>query len=175
MEEIKRPVCPGCLRDVEQIATEGCGSQRCPDFEVMTEAEIENTRVSIATTEKLLKSWLASNAENYIKKKPIKFDAYIPWVRKMWMSEEIQERDITIMSLGLAEEAGEVLSILKKRVRDNTFDVGNFKKEMGDVLYYWIMLCHAFEVDPIEVMTINRDKLESRLARGTLKGSGDDR
>lgn len=106
---------------------------------------------------------------------PDSIDDYAVWARKMWMSDTIEERDITIMSLGLPGETGEVIELLKKRVRDGNLDLKNLKKELGDVLYYWAMLCVAFGFKPSEVIETNQEKINSRYARGTMSGSGDDR
>lgn len=102
-------------------------------------------------------------------------EAYVAWTRTMWHSESLEERDLTIMSLGLAGETGEVIELLKKRVRDGNLDLKNLTKELGDVLYYWSMLCNAFGISPTNVIDVNMDKLTSRHQRGTLHGSGDDR
>ena len=105
-------------------------------------------------------------------------DAYGDFTVRMWMgepAEELDERQLAIMSLGLPGEVGEVVEILKKRLRDGTFDRENLRKELGDVIYYWARLCRAFDLQPSEVLASNIDKLESRRARGTMRGSGDDR
>jgi len=102
-------------------------------------------------------------------------DEYAVWAREMWFSDKLEERDITIMSLGLPGEVGEVIELLKKRVRDEVLDVNNLKKELGDVLYYWAMLCTAFDLVPSDVIKANQEKLTSRHKRGVLHGSGNDR
>lgn len=106
-------------------------------------------------------------------------DEYGVWTEKMWFSnptnEPLDERNITIMSLGLAGEVGEVMEILKKRVRDNTFDEKNFIKELGDVVYYWARIAKAFGLEPSAILQANINKLEDRKARGTMRGSGNDR
>jgi NTP pyrophosphatase (non-canonical NTP hydrolase) len=105
-------------------------------------------------------------------------DEYGDFTVRMWMGDpagEIDERQLAIMSLGLPGEVGEVIEILKKRLRDGTFDRENLIKELGDVAYYWARLCRAFDVTPSEVLALNIEKLESRRARGTMHGSGDDR
>lgn len=85
------------------------------------------------------------------------------------------ERSLTIMSLGLAGETGEVMEILKKRIRDGEFEKDKFVKEMGDVAYYWARLCMAFGVQPSEVLEVNKSKLLDRKARGAMRGNGSDR
>ena len=105
-------------------------------------------------------------------------DLYGEFTVRMWMSDpntEIDERQLAVMSLGLPGEVGEVVEILKKRLRDGTFDRDHLCKELGDVAYYWARLCVAFGMQPSEVLAANVEKLEGRLQRGTLRGSGDNR
>jgi NTP pyrophosphatase (non-canonical NTP hydrolase) len=85
------------------------------------------------------------------------------------------ERNLAIMSLGLAGETGEVIEKIKKILRDGTYDKDNIVKELGDVVYYWARLCRFFGMQPSEVIAANIQKLESRKARGVLRGSGDNR
>jgi NTP pyrophosphatase (non-canonical NTP hydrolase) len=83
-------------------------------------------------------------------------------------------------ALGLVSEAGEVAGKVKKSLRD---DRGQFlpekrqeiAKEIGDVLWYIAALCTDLNVDMEAVAQGNLDKLNSRLARGVLGGSGDNR
>lgn len=85
------------------------------------------------------------------------------------------ERDLPIMALGLAGECGEVVEHIKKLIRDGALDVDAFKKELGDMVYYWARICRYFNFWPSEVLATNVAKLESRRARGRLRGDGDDR
>ena len=105
-------------------------------------------------------------------------DEYGTWTEKMWFvngSLDFGEKDLTVCSLGLAGETGEVMEILKKRVRDDFFDKPHLIKELGDVIYYWARLCKAFDVLPSEVLAQNVLKVEDRKARDVMSGSGDDR
>jgi NTP pyrophosphatase (non-canonical NTP hydrolase) len=79
------------------------------------------------------------------------------------------------MSLGLPEEVGEVLSVLKRRIRDDNFDQDKMKKELGDVIHYWSMMCNYFGYKPSDIIDINIAKINDRRSRGALRGSGDDR
>lgn len=99
---------------------------------------------------------------------------YSEWVEDMWISQKSTD-SLTIATLGLAGETGEVMEVLKKRLRDDKFDVENFKKEMGDVIYYWCKILNHFEIDPREILDINVTKIEDRKARNVQKGSGDNR
>lgn len=83
-------------------------------------------------------------------------------------------------SLGLLSEAGEVAGKVKKVLRDRN---GNFSPEdrwaiadeLGDVLWYVAALCYDLGTPMELVARRNLDKLNSRLTRGVLGGSGDNR
>ena len=82
--------------------------------------------------------------------------------------------------LGLGDEAGEVLAIFKKWIRDNEADIGRLDKkkvakELGDILWYIAVVAHDLDISFDEIATMNIEKLRSRHERGMLKGSGDDR
>ena len=96
------------------------------------------------------------------------------------LSKDDQFMELMQQALGLADEAGEVLSIFKKWIRDQDADITkldltNIKKEMGDILWYIAVIAHDLNIPLEEVAQANVDKLASRKARGTLPGSGDNR
>lgn len=84
--------------------------------------------------------------------------------------------------LGLGNEAGEVMGKVKKWLRG---DDGEgilsperrqaLKEEMGDVLWYLAVLARDLDLTLEEIADVNIKKLESRQARGTIKGDGDTR
>ncbi|MFT5831910.1 MAG: NTP pyrophosphatase (non-canonical NTP hydrolase) [Candidatus Paceibacteria bacterium] len=87
-------------------------------------------------------------------------------------------------TLGLIGEAGEVADKIKKLQRDQgvftpsevTAETkAEITKELGDVLWYVAQLATEFGVDLDEVAQQNIDKLLSRLDRGVIGGSGDNR
>lgn len=102
---------------------------------------------------------------------------YSDWVETMWFSEtnRTKEEAIQIATLGLTGEVGEVMELMKKRLRDGTWDKENFKKEMGDVIYYWCKLGRYFDLSPSEILSANVEKLNARKLKGTMRGSGDNR
>jgi NTP pyrophosphatase (non-canonical NTP hydrolase) len=83
-------------------------------------------------------------------------------------------------SLGLANEAGEVLGKIKKVLRDNN---GEFTpelskeigKEIGDVMWYIAALCKDLKLSLNDICVENLKKLEDRQKRGVIGGSGDNR
>lgn len=96
--------------------------------------------------------------------------------------------------LALGEEVGEVFGKLAKYGRKNDIPVHmaiesvanpsnelqqklreEVSKEMGDVIWQWVNLCHELDLNPAQVMADNIEKLQGRKERGTLEGSGDER
>jgi NTP pyrophosphatase (non-canonical NTP hydrolase) len=83
-------------------------------------------------------------------------------------------------TLGLAGEAGEVAEKIKKVIRDDGGEVLPLKKkeiekELGDVLWYVTQLATELGLSLEEIADKNIEKLYSRLDRGQLGGSGDNR
>ena len=71
---------------------------------------------------------------------------------------------------GLAAESGEFIEVPKKILFQGkalTDDaVFHMKRELGDVMWYWINACRALNLDPNEVIAENIRKLESRYPGG---------
>ncbi len=87
-------------------------------------------------------------------------------------------------TLGLVGEAGEIAEKIKKLQRDQGIFAPDkvtaetktdITKELGDVLWYVTQLATEFGVDLDDVAQGNIDKLRSRLDRGVIGGSGDNR
>ena len=83
-------------------------------------------------------------------------------------------------ALGLAGEAGEVCEKIKKIYRDkkgilSTEDKEELEKELGDVLWYVATLASEIGAFLSEIAEGNLDKLQSRMKRDVIKGSGDNR
>lgn len=73
-------------------------------------------------------------------------------------------------AVGLAAEAGEFAELPKKVVFQgkhlDSSVVFHMKRELGDILWYWINACRALGLDPNEVIEENVKKLESRYPGG---------
>lgn len=83
-------------------------------------------------------------------------------------------------ALGLSGEAGEVADHIKKVIRDDAGEVSRerreaIEKELGDILWYVAQLATELELDLDRIAQVNLEKLASRMERGVLSGSGDDR
>ena len=73
-------------------------------------------------------------------------------------------------AIGIASEGGEFAEIVKKCVfqgkpmDDET--VFHCKRELGDIMWYWINSCRALDLDPNEVIAENVNKLKARYPGG---------
>jgi NTP pyrophosphatase (non-canonical NTP hydrolase) len=73
--------------------------------------------------------------------------------------------------IGMMAESGEFAEVVKKKLfqSDKQFtsdEVFHMKRELGDVLWYWIQGCTALGFTPNEVMDENIKKLEQRYPNG---------
>ena len=82
----------------------------------------------------------------------------------------------TYLLLGLAAEAGEVLDIAAKEIRDG-LPAEQVKErmrgELGDALWFVAQLAAEYDLTLEEVAAANIEKLADRDRRGVLKGAGD--
>ncbi len=120
-------------------------------------------------------------------------DEYLKLVKETWLKGPDCGKPILYCMVGLAGEVGEIANMAQKSLRGD-FDseslgpteyYHNLPKrkvqrqklleEMGGVFWYLHALCWRLGVDPGEVRALNAKKLRSRLERGTIRGSGDDR
>jgi len=93
-----------------------------------------------------------------------------------WNFEEQQHGpDINVpllltAALGLAAETGEFCEIPKKIYFQgkplNEENLFHMKRELGDIIWYWINACRALRLDPNDVIEENVNKLKARYPGG---------
>lgn len=119
---------------------------------------------------------------------PLGITSYHEFVNSMWtthpgeihnasMSDAIRRhnRSLTIASLGLAGETGEVVEHIKKHFRDGVLDKDAVTKELGDLIFYWFRLHTELGLEPLATLAANMAKLKARRAAGTIQGKGNER
>ena len=75
-------------------------------------------------------------------------------------------------AVGISAEGGEFMEIVKKCIfqgkplsKETQFHA---KRELGDIMWYWINSCRALNIDPNEVIAENVRKLEARYPGGSF-------
>ena len=73
-------------------------------------------------------------------------------------------------AIGMAAEGGEFAEIPKKvAFQGKPMDedtIFHMKRELGDIMWYWVNACRALNLDPNEVVAENVRKLEKRYPGG---------
>ena len=82
---------------------------------------------------------------------------------------DIKTPRLITAALGLGSETGEFVEIVKKMFLqgkppsdDNVF---HMKRELGDIMWYWVTACAALNLDPYEVISENQEKLAARYGK----------
>ena len=86
-------------------------------------------------------------------------------------------------ALGLGSETGEFVEIVKKMFLQgkpaSDENIFHMKRELGDIMWYWVTACAALDLDPFEVIAENQKKLEARygeqfeVQRSEVRKDGD--
>ena len=86
-------------------------------------------------------------------------------------------------ALGLGSETGEFVEIVKKMFLQgkppNEDNIYHMKRELGDIMWYWVTACAALDLDPYEVISENQEKLAARygerfeVERSEVRKEGD--
>lgn len=95
-------------------------------------------------------------------------------------TDDLTDPGLVAKVFGLAGETGEVSEKFKKVIRDGGGKITpenkmEIAKELGDVLWYIASISRYMGFPLSEVAQMNLDKLQSRLERGKIGGSGDNR
>ncbi len=98
-------------------------------------------------------------------------------------SSDIKTPRLLTAALGLGSETGEFVEIVKKMFlqgkppsQDNVF---HMKRELGDIMWYWVTACASLGLDPYEVIIENQEKLAARygekfeVKRSEVRKEGD--
>ncbi len=99
-------------------------------------------------------------------------EAFVEHVRKLHNNTNVNIPLLLTSGIGLASEGGEFNEIVKKIFfqgkpldEDNIF---HMKRELGDIMWYWMNACNALGLDPNAVIDENVKKLEARYPGGSF-------
>lgn len=96
-------------------------------------------------------------------------DAFTERIADLHYQDFPTERMLTA-ALGLSAEAGEFTEVIKKIMFQgkpvNDENMFHLKRELGDIMWYFMQACMALDVSPEEVIEMNVDKLKARYPGG---------
>ena len=85
-------------------------------------------------------------------------------------SKEFPTHRALTAALGLSAESGEFTEIIKKIVFQgkpvNQENLFHLKRELGDIMWYFIQACILLDTTPEEIIEMNVDKLKARYPGG---------
>lgn len=76
------------------------------------------------------------------------------------------KEEILTWGLGIAGEAGDVASCIKKTFAHDNDQKAGIRENIGDSLWYAAMICNFFDWDMQEVLNENIAKLKKRFPNG---------
>jgi NTP pyrophosphatase (non-canonical NTP hydrolase) len=76
------------------------------------------------------------------------------------------EKEILTWGLGIAGEAGDVASCIKKTFAHDNDQRAGIKENIGDSMWYMAMICNFFGWDMQEILDENLNKLRKRYPNG---------
>jgi NTP pyrophosphatase (non-canonical NTP hydrolase) len=84
------------------------------------------------------------------------------------INPDLDERSMKVnMTMGISGESGETIDMIKKEIfHGHDIDLGELKKEIGDILWYVAGLATAYDLDLDEIATLNIEKLKRRYPGG---------
>ena len=86
------------------------------------------------------------------------------------LNKDVDMPRLLTASCGLGAEAGEFTEIVKKCIFQgkpmSDENIYHMKRELGDVMWYWMQGCMALDVDPNIIIQMNIDKLKARYPGG---------
>lgn len=98
------------------------------------------------------------------------YEDYTTFVISTALVTEDSQKDKLVFLTGLFGESGEVAEKIKKNITHNhpRFTNEDIAKELGDVVWYTVMLAvmHGYTLD--EIINLNIEKLQARMEQKTL-------
>ena len=99
-------------------------------------------------------------------------DDFIARIKEINDTTTINPSLLLTAAMGLAAEGGEFVEIPKKIIFQgkpvNEENIFHMKRELGDIMWYWINACRALNLDPNDVIAENVRKLEARYPGGNF-------
>ena len=95
---------------------------------------------------------------------------FINQIQHIRSSTAVNPSLLLTAAIGLAAETGEFAEIPKKVMFQgkplNEESIYHMKRELGDIMWYWMNACRALNLDPNDVILENVNKLKARYPGG---------
>lgn len=91
---------------------------------------------------------------------------YQKFCQSIAVSYDDKEKEIVTWGLGIAGEAGDVASCIKKTVFHKNDQTAGIKENLGDTMWYIAMICNYYGWSLDDVIKENTTKLKKRFPRG---------
>jgi len=82
--------------------------------------------------------------------------------KEMSANDKGYEAMLYMLICGLNEETGELAGLLKREIRGDPKPAEAWISELGDVYWYLINLIDILNLDPLQILQYNQNKLEER-------------
>ena len=97
----------------------------------------------------------------------MKFEDYIQKCKRTYAWQGLPDIEVYMLCMGLAGETGEVIDYLKKvGFQGHELNKEKLKSEMGDIMWYFAMLCNFFDIKFDDILKSNIEKLQKRYPNG---------
>ena len=97
-------------------------------------------------------------------------DAFVASLKTTQRESGVNMALLMTAAIGMAAEGGEFAEIPKKvAFQGKPMDedtIFHMKRELGDIMWYWVNACRALNLDPNDVVEENVRKLEKRYPGG---------
>jgi len=97
------------------------------------------------------------------------FDAMMERMKEMH-EQGVNVPRLLTGTIGATSEGGEFAEIVKKMIFQgkpvNEENLFHLKREMGDEIWYWMQKCMALNLDPVDIIQENINKLSARYPGG---------
>ena len=98
---------------------------------------------------------------------------YQELVKRTAADYDDKTKEISNWGLGIAGEAGDVASCIKKTYFHNNDQTDGIRQNLGDTMWYMAMICNFYGWKLEDIMAENIDKLKKRFPEGfTEKDAG---
>ena len=132
-------------------------------FKVTIDEDGENGAVVEVTPTRDEDTWITAEDENEVyPRSTLSLSKYQQLAYKNIQCHKSHQEEVMHWAIGLGEEAGETLSVIKHKYYGGGYDVADLVGELGDTLWHIAALCETLGISMEDVALFNLAKLKHR-------------